>query len=393
MATHRRNPYTQDCDEPAATTDIHVIQDPPYHSPYRAPVLAHTTMRQPPTKVSVLILTCTLMISIVILLDTTGAHWQTQDLSSYARALNIGEMASPHFLSLGQVTITTSSQRYDPKIPTVQARRLLTVREMKDRMVLPCNYIHDGYYISDSNEMVSQVYLSLAKHFEDDIIPVFVEVGGHDGITKSLSLKASRCLAMNTLLIEASPITYRTLEQARGKYDWTVHAALCSGDSVDLVQVDMNSGANHVAKGPQEAEKETTVKVNCTSVDAEIDKLRTLLPTELQDKLQLAMLVLDVEGFEATAIEGIQKYRPQKVFMETKHLSQPARKQIDTWATAHNLTSSKCNRQDTCFNFDPLIGEQPPAYLKSILYGARLKNPPHTYLTKKSSEAYMFYSE
>ena len=222
---------------------------------------------------------------------------------------------------------------------------------------------------------------------------MLVEVGGHDGITKSLSLKASRCLSMNTLLIEASPNNYRTLEQARS-YDWTVNAALCDGDHVDLVEVDSNSGLNHIVRGSNyNPPKETTVRANCTSVDAEMDKLRALLPVEQQDRLQLAMLVLDVEGSEGKAVNGIQRYRPHKVFMETKHLKMPARKKINAWAQNHNLAGAKCNRQDTCFGFDPLIGEQTIEFLKALLYGARLKLPQHTHATKKSSEAYMFYGE
>ena len=55
--------------------------------------------------------------------------------------------------------------------------------------------------------------------------------GGHDGITKSLTLKSSRCLGVNTLLIEGSPNNYRTLKNTR-PYDWTVNAALCDGDFI-----------------------------------------------------------------------------------------------------------------------------------------------------------------
>ncbi|MGK3762146.1 MAG: hypothetical protein ACI8RD_014464 [Bacillariaceae sp.] len=42
----------------------------------------------------------------------------------------------------------------------------------------------------------------------DDVIPVLVECGGHDGITKSLTLKASMRLNMNTMLIEGSPFNF-----------------------------------------------------------------------------------------------------------------------------------------------------------------------------------------
>jgi hypothetical protein len=36
-------------------------------------------------------------------------------------------------------------------------KRLLTVREMKEKMNLPNNYVHNGFYLHDSNEIVNQV--------------------------------------------------------------------------------------------------------------------------------------------------------------------------------------------------------------------------------------------
>lgn len=278
--------------------------------------------------------------------------------------------------------------------------RLLTVREIKERMVLPCNYVHDGYYVTDSNEILNQVHQSLLYHLQDDVIPVVVECGGHDGITKSQTLKVSRCLSMNTLLIEGSPSNYRVLERTRGSYDRTVHAALCEGESTQLVEHQINSGETHVLRGAREAEKlaDTTqlVTAPCTSVDAELDKLRQSLPRRQQDKLQLIMLVLDIEGHEGTAIDGVQKYTPHKVFMEEKHLSKPDREKVATWAQSHNLKAGCSKRQDTCYNFDPSIndGQQKSSErLQALLYGARLRVPTNTYRTKEASQSYMFYGQ
>ena len=79
-------------------------------------------------------------------------------------------------------------------------------------MRLPCNYVHDGWYIEDSNEVLNyQVYQSLITMNDDDDIPVMIECGGHDGITKSISLKSSICLNMNTLLIEGSPTNFNAM--------------------------------------------------------------------------------------------------------------------------------------------------------------------------------------
>ena len=298
--------------------------------------------------------------------------------------------------------LSSSSSSHPPK----NQRRLLTVGEIKQRMVLPCNYVHDGFYIADSNEILSQMHQSIWNHslMDDDMIPIVVEVGGHDGITKSLTLKASRCLAVNTLLIEASPTNYRVLEQARGSYDWTVHGALCDDTSsssvIEIVENEINSGQTHVLRGPREAQRlrrggttTTTSTVPCTTVDAEIDRLREQLPIEQQSKLQLIMLVLDVEGFEAKAIHGIQKYSPQKVFMEEKHLKARDRQVIADWAQSHRLVGRKCNKQDSCYNFDSLLAERPAEEVKTLLYGARWAPPKHTFKTKEASQSYMFYDE
>lgn len=400
MATHRRNNYTEQED---ALPNVSGTKDSLHEALGRADGLIQNETRRSTRKSSWTgVIIPALILSIGLLVLSDHVHWQMQDFSSYSRSLKIADSPSQSLstLLLEEVVPVVSSRSNDRNDKSSReamndsaSHRLRTVGEIKDRMVLPCNYVHDGFYIADSNEILSQVYQSLIHHLDDDVIPVLVEVGGHDGITKSLSLKASRCLSMNTLLIEASPYNYRTLEKARS-YDWTVNAALCDGDQVDLVEVDSNSGLNHFVGGSNNnPPKETTVRANCTSVDAEMDKLRALLPVEQQDKLQLAMLVLDVEGSEGKAVNGIQRYRPHKVFMETKHLKMPARKKINAWAQNHNLAGAKCSRQDTCFGFDPLIGEQTVEFLKALLYGARLKLPQHTHATKKSSEAYMFYGE
>jgi FkbM family methyltransferase len=270
---------------------------------------------------------------------------------------------------------------------------LLTVRQMKERMKLPCNYVHDGFYVSDSNEVLNQVYQSLMD-FDDDVIPVLVECGGHDGITKSLTLKASVCLAMNTLLIEASPSNYNILKQMRS-HDFTVNAALCNGESVELIEHASNSGQTSiVTEGTTVKRKrsQTTVTAKCTSIDAELDKLKTTLPEDQRDKLVLAFLVLDVEGHEPYAIDGIQKYRPSKVLMETKMLRESDHEKIKNWARQHNLQGKEYGGNDSSYNFHPRIKEK-PKHLESLFYGARSKIPEDTYVTSEASKAYMFYGE
>jgi hypothetical protein len=137
---------------------------------------------------------------------------------------------------------TTSKAKTVPLLSfkTVPLLSFKTVGEIKQTMTLPCHYIHDGFFVPHSNEIANQVYQTLMD-LPDDTVPLMIEVGGHDGITKSMSLKVSRCLGVNTMLVEASPSNYRVLEKAR-RYDHTVNAALCEGDFAKMEESERNSG-------------------------------------------------------------------------------------------------------------------------------------------------------
>jgi len=283
------------------------------------------------------------------------------------------------------------------------APSLMTARQMKEQMRLPCNYVHDGFYIEDSNEVLNQVYQSLVTMNDDDI-PVVVECGGHDGITKSISLKSSICLNMNTLLIEGSPTNFNVLKHAR-KYDFTVNAALCDGDYVEMVDNSKNSGETHVASKREEkslsGSSTLSSKIKCTSIDNELDKLRDTLPESQRNKLKLIFLVLDVEGHEAVAIKGNKSYKPHKVMMEWKHLGSKDKTIVDDWAKQHGLVVSGNDGHrfdngyipaDRRWDYDATMLEK-PEHLKKLFYGARRKHPAATWKTSKVSEAYMFYGQ
>jgi hypothetical protein len=172
---------------------------------------------------------------------------------------------------------------------------LLTVGEIKRTMRLPCNYVHDGFYLKDPNECLNQVYQVL-QQLDDDDIPVLIEVGGHDGITKSISLKSSICLNVNTLLIEGSPTNYNIIRQTRAYYyDDVVNAALCNGESVLMTNNPTNTGQNMVARSAGK----NTVQVRCTSLDAELD---ALVPENQRHRLKIVHMILDFEGHEVHAI-------------------------------------------------------------------------------------------
>jgi len=266
-------------------------------------------------------------------------------------------------------------------------KRLRTVGEMKRMVRLPCNFIHDGLYLGEGNEVLNQVYTTL-QQLDDDIIPIVIEVGAHDGITKSISLKCSACLFMNTLLIEASPRSYQVLSKSR-PYDRTVNAALCNEEFVMIEENAQNSGMSHI--GTQGA------KVVCTSIDAELRKLKSELPESARQNLQLVFLILDVEKHEVDALKGLEKHSPTKAMIETTHLPQSDTDWIAKWASRHKLSGKRCDAYkeiaytDMCYNFGPDRFEA--AHSKDLLYAARKAHPENSYDTSKVSKAYHYYGE
>eukprot|EP00978_Attheya_sp_CCMP212_P019525 scaffold54848_cov46-Attheya_sp.AAC.5 len=185
---------------------------------------------------------------------------------------------------------------------------------------------------------------------QDDIIPVMIECGGHDGITKSLTLKASMYLNMNTLLIEGSPSNFKILKQTRN-CDFSVNAALCDGTFIEMIENTANSGETRVASTNDR--KRNAIKTKCTSIDEEFDKLTALLPESQRN----------------------MRDRPHKVFMEGKHASETDQVKITDWAKHNNLVDKACTGQaDLCYNAHPSIPEKPD-HLKSLFHGSRPKIP------------------
>jgi len=323
-------------------------------------------------------------------------------LMGFALATLVFLVAQPHqqqtsdsgndnYPLLRQLSTTTASNSNNG----VGSLQLKTVGQIKQTAQLPCNYVHDGYYLEESNELLHQVYQTVFHDLQDeDAIPVVVEVGGHDGITKSLSLKASRCLGVNTILIEASPKNYGILAQSRA-YDRTVNAALCDVDFVEIVDVAKNSGQTRVVEteqgvggGISKSKNAGAARIACTTIDKELDQLRASLPARYQDKLVLAFLVLDVEGHEAIALRGIQKYTPRKMTMESNKFSKDEASQLEAFQTRHHLKAESCYYADQCYNF-----QNKGQYDPRVFYAARKKIPKHTAATSSVAEAYHFYGQ
>ena len=111
----------------------------------------------------------------------------------------------------------------------------------------------------------------------------------------------------------------------------------------------------------------------------------TTSDTDVQ--LKLVFVIMDVEGHEPIAIQGLSKYKPSKVMMETKQLSFDDKSVIEKWALQHNLVGVECgDGGDTCYNF---VNRK--TFPSEVFYGSRIEVPPNTYQTSDVSKSYMYY--
>ena len=209
-----------------------------------------------------------------------------------------------------------------------------------------------------------------------------IEAGGHDGITKSTSLLSSICLNINILMVEASSINYNVLKKSR-PYDTTINAALCTEDFVYMQSSNVNSGENQVSN------KQQGEKVACTSFDKELHKIESQLGPG--QNLKLIMMVLDIEGHEIQALEGLKDFKPMKADIETKFGRAAKKEFYEKWEVDMGFRTKRKNSQnDSMFGFTDVS-----KYKQSheILYGARISVPRTDYRTSVVSPSYKFYGD
>ena len=70
----------------------------------------------------------------------------------------------------------------------------LAAAEIKQQMVLPCNYMPDGFYMKEQQEIFPAELCHHDGGLGGHRVPILIEAGGHDGITNSTSLMSSICL-------------------------------------------------------------------------------------------------------------------------------------------------------------------------------------------------------
>jgi FkbM family methyltransferase len=152
---------------------------------------------------------------------------------------------------------------------------------------------------------------------------VFVEVGAYDGIEQSNSLYFER-LGWRGVLIEAVPTTFERCKRNR-PLATVVHAACVSpefqGTEISLVDVGLMSLVDGARRSEQERQAwiqrgEAIQQITSTACAAPARTLMSIL-VDL-GIVQIDLLSVDVEGYEAEVIAGLDlnRIRPRYIVVE-----------------------------------------------------------------------------
>lgn len=156
---------------------------------------------------------------------------------------------------------------------------------------------------------------------------IFVEAGANDGIRQSNTLYFEACRNWTGLLVEAIPELYDSCRRNRPQAK-VVWAALAPPEQVPGNVTLRFGGLMSVVKGGMQTKEEEDhhIEVGC-----EIQKLSTydvLVPCatlssilDEQGILHVDLLSLDIEGFEAQALKGLDlsRHRPTYILVEQRY--------------------------------------------------------------------------
>lgn len=159
----------------------------------------------------------------------------------------------------------------------------------------------------------------------------FVELGAFDGIKQSNSIYLELFLGFRGALIEAEPSNYNLLTRNRnGLTNSLIHAACVSpdysGETVEIVSAGARSGLlgvateleNPVAHATKYLEKRSSPAIVRTPARTLTDVLSTIGAPNFID-----ILILDVEGVEASVVEGLDEsfFRARFLVVESRQIT------------------------------------------------------------------------
>ena len=161
----------------------------------------------------------------------------------------------------------------------------------------------------------------------------FIEIGGFNGYLTSPTYFLEKFREWQGILIEPIPEYY--LECIRNRPSSTViQAALVSaaftGETLDLVIGSHSTRADGLIESDPARAQWLTEFSNRRAKEERIAKVRATTLTRLLDehfkvfpKVQIDLLVLDVEGFELEVLDGLDfnRYSPQKILVECQDLN------------------------------------------------------------------------
>ena len=156
---------------------------------------------------------------------------------------------------------------------------------------------------------------------------VFVEAGANDGISQSNTLYFERYRSWRGLLIEPIPALARQCRSLRPR-SVTVNAAIGSfaqrGTQLDMSYCNLMSVVDGAMKSPEEERLHVKVGAEVQSVTPYRLRVRCVPLSDLLDLYgigRIDLLSLDVEGYEANALRGIDftRHRPRYLLIEARY--------------------------------------------------------------------------
>lgn len=180
---------------------------------------------------------------------------------------------------------------------------------------------------------LNELDLKLAKHLDFDG-GFFIEAGANDGRRFSNTLYFEKYQAWTGLLIEPIPELAKRCRLNRPRCI-VENSALVprdyEGQTIDMRYCDLMSLVKGGMKSKQEEEEHIRLGMECQSIEAHDLTVPARCLSDILDQHNVAsvdLLSLDVEGFELSALQGLDfsRHRPRFMLIEARY-----RQEIDDY--------------------------------------------------------------